>query len=120
LWINGLDNYNTVLAYKDLVCTGQKLEFEKVNSNIKEFKQSTRKIYISGINSVKDTDILSTLFSVYGEVEKASIKFNKEDGRNRGFGFVIFRANKMAEEAVLKSGSLKYDGKKNKVQICNS
>jgi hypothetical protein len=49
-------------------------------------------------------------FSKYGEIVDSIVMKNPETGNSRGFGFVTYKENSSAENAVA-SGSHKIDGK---------
>jgi RNA-binding protein Musashi len=57
-------------------------------------------------------------FSKFGEIIDTIVMKNPETGNSRGFGFVTFRDNVTAENAV-NSGSHKIDGKIVDVKLCN-
>lgn len=57
-------------------------------------------------------------FSKYGEIVDSIVMKNPETGNSRGFGFVTYKENSSAENAVA-SGSHKIDGKIVDVKLCN-
>jgi len=120
VWLSGEYNYHKALAFKGLIYEDKIIEFQEVNKSNTGEKKNKRKVYISGINHIQDSNMLATIFSLYGAVEKASVKFSKDRGSNRGFGFVIFKHPQNAALAVLNSGSIKHKGKKLKCKFAIS
>ena len=55
-------------------------------------------------------EMLHIEFSKYGEIVDSIVMKNPETGNSRGFGFVTYKDNSSAENAV-NSGSHKIDGK---------
>jgi RNA recognition motif-containing protein len=68
------------------------------------------KIFIGGLTWNTTKDMLHGEFSKYGEIVDSIVMKNPETGNSRGFGFVTYKENSSAEEAV-NSGSHKIDGK---------
>jgi len=54
--------------------------------------------------------MLFSEFSKYGEIVDSIVMKNPETGNSRGFGFVTYKENSAAENAV-NSGSHRIDGK---------
>ncbi|KAJ0960941.1 hypothetical protein J5N97_001153 [Dioscorea zingiberensis] len=50
-----------------------------------------RKVFVRGLDCETSADGLRSLFSQYGDVENATVIFDKETGRSKGYGFVTFR-----------------------------
>ena len=55
-------------------------------------------------------EMLYNEFAKYGEIVDSIVMKNPETGNSRGFGFVTYKENSSAENAVA-SGSHKIDGK---------
>jgi heterogeneous nuclear ribonucleoprotein A1/A3 len=49
-----------------------------------------KKVFVGGIGQDTDEFHLRDHFSKYGRVENASIMTDKDTGKSRGFGFVVF------------------------------
>lgn len=49
-----------------------------------------KKVFVGGIGQDTDEFHLRDYFSKYGLVENASIMTDKDTGKSRGFGFVVF------------------------------
>lgn len=71
----------------------------KINGNasetIKENGHSTKgnedkKIFVGGISPEVNNEDLSSHFTQYGEVAQAQVKYDRTNGRSRGFAFVEF------------------------------
>jgi len=61
------------------------------------------KLYVGNLNYQTQEEDLRALFEQYGEVASASIVFDRDTGRSRGFGFVEYLdvdAAKAAEHAL--------------------
>ena len=63
-------------------------------------------------------EMLYNEFSKYGEIVDSIVMKNPETGNSRGFGFVTYKENSSAENAVA-TGSHKIDGKIVDVKLCN-
>ncbi|KAK7277361.1 hypothetical protein RIF29_18512 [Crotalaria pallida] len=51
---------------------------------------STNKLFVGGLSSSVDEKSLKDAFASFGDVTEARIVYDKDSGRSRGFGFVIF------------------------------
>jgi len=118
VWLKDKESYEHALLIGTIPFRNSHLEISEL-SKISEFsdRKYNKKVFISGVNHIRDCKILFDIFSQFGVVERVSIKFNKSTGNNRGFGFVIYKNYEMAALAVEKSGSIKYDGKKIKCKF---
>lgn len=58
------------------------------------------KLYVGNLPFAIDDAQLKELFAKYGEVVEAVVIKNKFNGRSKGFGFVTFKDDKMAEAAL--------------------
>ena len=47
-------------------------------------------MFVGGISQDTDEEHLRQYFSKYGHIENASVMTDRETGKSRGFGFVIF------------------------------
>ena len=52
--------------------------------------QSVKKVFVGGIGQDTEESHLRDYFSKFGNVESVAIITEKETGRRRGFGFVVF------------------------------
>ena len=70
-----------------------------------------KRIYVGNLPWSVTKDKLEGLFSSLGEIEEALVIANKYTGRSRGFGFVTFKANKDADEAIGKMDGKEVEGR---------
>ncbi|KAK2434060.1 UBP1-associated protein 2A [Trifolium repens] len=77
---------------------------------------SRRKLFVRGLSGETTTDTLSSIFSSYGELDEAIVIFDKNTGRSKGYGFVVF---KHVDGAILalKEPSKKIDGRMTVTQL---
>ena len=68
------------------------------------------KIFVGGLTWNTTKEMLYAEFSKYGEIVDSIVMKNPETGNSRGFGFVTYKDNSAAENAV-NSGSHRIDGK---------
>lgn len=88
------------------------------NNNNNNNQDSGCKIFIGGLTWNTTKDMLHSEFSKYGEIVDSIVMKNPETDKSRGFGFVTYKENSSADEAV-NSGSHKIDGKIVDVKLCN-
>ena len=70
-----------------------------------------KRIYVGNLPWSVTKDKLEGLFVSFGEIEEALVVANKYTGRSRGFGFVTFKANKDADEAIAKMDTKDVEGR---------
>ncbi|MED6130601.1 hypothetical protein PIB30_002193 [Stylosanthes scabra] len=58
------------------------------------------KLYIGGISHSNDEQSLRQVFGKYGDVVDAKIIVDRDSGRSRGFGIVIYRSVEEASSAI--------------------
>lgn len=58
------------------------------------------KIFIGGLNYNTTEDDLLERLSAFGKVNSVRIVTDKETGKSRGFGFVVFETETAAEKAI--------------------
>ena len=56
-------------------------------------------------------DGLRTAFEAFGEVEEAKVIMDRDTGRSRGFGFVTYTDDGVADEAISKMDGASLDGR---------
>ena len=72
-------------------------------------------IYVGNLPDTVSEEMLSEMFSEFGEVESAKIIMDRFSGRSKGFGFVEMPSNSEADKAI-KALNRKYiDGQDIKV-----
>lgn len=59
-----------------------------------------KQLYVGNLGPDADKESLKTLFSVFGTVEKASIIFDSNTGKSKGFGFVRMSSEDEAQAAI--------------------
>ncbi|XP_078431567.1 RNA-binding (RRM/RBD/RNP motifs) family protein [Wolffia australiana] len=80
---------------------------------------SQRKLFIRGLGWETTADGLRSLFSAYGELEEAVVIMDKNTGKSKGYGFIVFRHIDGAILA-LKEPSKKIDGRMSVSQLASS
>ncbi|KAL9366713.1 hypothetical protein Peur_037912 [Populus x canadensis] len=75
-----------------------------------------RKLFIRGLGWETTTENLRNLFSTYGELEEAVVILDKNTGKSKGYGFVIYKHVDGALLA-LKEPSKKIDGRVTVTQL---
>ncbi|CAK7896238.1 hypothetical protein CAAN1_03S02652 [[Candida] anglica] len=80
-----------------------------------------REIFIQNLDFKKvSSNVLEELFAKFGEIEKVSLPAGKGNGQlNNGYGFVTFKSNVSANNAIQADGS-KVEGRPIKVSIAQS
>lgn len=78
-----------------------------------------RKLFIRGLGWDTTAEGLRSLFSAYGELEEAVVIMDKNTGKSKGYGFIIFRHIDGALLA-LKEPSKKIDGRMTVSQLAAS
>ncbi|KAE8714530.1 Glycine-rich RNA-binding protein 2 [Hibiscus syriacus] len=61
---------------------------------------SSKKLFIGGLSYGTDDQILKEAFSGFGEVTEARVIVDRETGRSRGFGFVNYADDEVANNAL--------------------
>lgn len=88
------------------------------STNNLQTQDSECKIFVGGLTWNTTKEMLYNEFSKYGEIVDSIVMKNPETGNSRGFGFVTYKENSSAENAVA-TGSHKIDGKIVDVKLCN-
>jgi RNA recognition motif-containing protein len=70
-----------------------------------------KKLFVGGLSWETTQDTLTQAFQAFGEVVEAKVITDRETGRSRGFGFVTFRDDASAAEAVAKLDGSQLDGR---------
>ena len=71
----------------------------------------SKRIYVGNLPWSITRDKLEGLFSFFGEIEDILVVANKYTGRSRGFGFVAFKFDKDADEAIEKMDGKEIEGR---------
>ncbi|MEK7142984.1 MAG: RNA-binding protein [Patescibacteria group bacterium] len=76
------------------------------------------KIYVGNLSYSIDDAKLKELFSLEGlEISEAKVITDKFSGRSKGFGFVTFAKDEMAQKAISEMEGKEVDGRALKVNI---
>lgn len=70
-----------------------------------------KRIYVGNLPWSITKKRLEELFSSFGDIEDALVIANKYTGRSRGFGFVTFKEDSAAEEAIQKMDRQDVEGR---------
>ncbi len=62
--------------------------------------EDKKKLYVGNLPYSVNSDELRKIFSEFGEVVDAIVLSDKFSGRSKGFGFVTFATEEMAQKAV--------------------
>ncbi|CAH2051248.1 unnamed protein product [Thlaspi arvense] len=76
---------------------------------------SQRNIFVRGFGWETTEEYLKAAFESYGEVEKCSVVMDKDTGRSKRYGFVVFKTRKGAREALKIPEKRMY----NRTVVCN-
>ncbi|CAO2210643.1 unnamed protein product [Urochloa humidicola] len=71
---------------------------------LKDFK--TKKIFVGGLPSALKEDEFKEFFSKFGKVMEHEIIRDHATNRSRGFGFIVFDAEKTVDELLAKKGNM--------------
>nr|CAB3482677.1 unnamed protein product [Digitaria exilis] len=71
---------------------------------LKDFK--TKKIFVGGLPSALKEDEFKDFFSKFGKVMEHEIIRDHATNRSRGFGFIVFDAEKTVDELLAKKGNM--------------
>ncbi|XP_052165601.1 uncharacterized protein LOC127782450 [Oryza glaberrima] len=90
------------------VINGKEVEIKRTipkgAAPLKDFK--TKKIFVGGLPSALKEDEFKEFFSKFGKVVEHEIIRDHSTNRSRGFGFVVFDAEKTVDELLAKKGNM--------------
>lgn len=72
-----------------------------------EIPERTRKIFVGGLVPATTQEDFRVYFEQFGPVVEATIMYDSETGRSRGFGFVTFEQEATVDQIVLKPHTIK-------------
>jgi len=78
------------------------------------------KLFVGNLAWSIDTAALQSAFSQFGQVVDAIVMQDRENGRSRGFGFVTYASETMAEEAIKAMNEQELDGRQIRVNYANT
>ncbi|KAI3996331.1 hypothetical protein MKX01_026799 [Papaver californicum] len=61
---------------------------------------SHRKLFVHGLGWETTSDKLREIFSTYGELEDCNVVVDKNTGKSKGYGFILYRHRKSASKAL--------------------
>ena len=62
--------------------------------------RQSSKVFIGGLSWETTGEKLRAYFENYGVVREAFVSYNRNNGRPRGFGFVVFESSEVADKVV--------------------
>jgi len=74
------------------------------------------KLFIGGLAWAVTSEQLRDYFAVHGEVVEAKVVTDKQTGRSRGFGFVVYSTEEDAQKALAFDGQ-EFEGRKIRVEL---
>ncbi|MCL7047599.1 hypothetical protein MKW94_017245 [Papaver nudicaule] len=98
------------------------VENKKLISDIHKIADSDpshRKLFVHGLGWETNSDKLREIFSVYGELEDCNIVVDKNTGKSKGYGFILFKHRKSASKA-LKEPQKKIENRMTACQLASS
>jgi len=72
--------------------------------------EDDRKMFVGGLDWGTTDQSLSDYFQYYGQIESANVIVDRETGRSKGFGFVVF-ANQADMDTALEQQTHNVDGR---------
>ena len=79
-------------------CTPREVQIQKKEAEIEHVIRY--KIFVGGLTKSMTEDEVRNFFEKFGPVAEVAFAISKEDGNNKGFGFVTFEKESSASEAV--------------------
>ena len=73
-------------------------------------------VYVGNMSHESTDDKLRELFTPHGEVVEAKVVTDRQTGRSRGFGFVLYNTEEEAQKALSMDGE-EMDGRRIRVEI---
>ena len=71
-----------------------------------------KRLYVGNLAFSTTEDVLRERCAVFGEIESVRIIIDRETNRSRGFGFVEFKDESAAKEAINGLNGFDFDGRK--------
>ncbi|CAA0829735.1 RNA-binding protein CP29B- chloroplastic [Striga hermonthica] len=72
---------------------------------------SSNRVYVGNLSWGVDNLALETLFSEQGNVKEASVVYDRESGRSRGFGFVTYSSSAEVNKAIESFDGMEFNGR---------
>ncbi len=77
------------------------------------------KLFVGGLSWDTTDDSLRNGFESFGELDEVKVVLDRETGRSRGFGFVSFKDNDSAQNAMKEMDGQELDGRAIRVNEAN-
>lgn len=71
----------------------------------------SKKLFVGGLSWGTTDEVLRAAFEPFGEVVEANVVLDRESGRSRGFGFVVFAEDDQASKAIEAMNGAELDGR---------
>ncbi|GER47202.1 RNA-binding (RRM/RBD/RNP motifs) family protein [Striga asiatica] len=81
---------------------------------------SSNRVYVGNLSWGVDNLALETLFSEQGNVKEASVVYDRESGRSRGFGFVTYSSSAEVNKAIESFDGMEFNGRSIRVSRAES
>lgn len=79
--------------------------------------ENKKKLYVGNLPYTVNSDELRKIFSEYGEIVDAIVIVDRATGRSKGFGFVEFATDEMADAAIKAMQDKEIEGRKVVVNV---
>lgn len=80
----------------------------------------SKKLFVGGLAWATSSEGLRAAFEKFGEITDAIVLTDRETGRSRGFGFVTFKEDSAADQAMAEMNGQQIDGRAIKVDSATS
>ena len=77
----------------------------------------SKKLFVGSLSWDTGDNQLRDAFATYGEVSEAVVITDRNSGRSRGFGFVTFEDEEVADKAIAGLNNTELDGRTIKVDV---
>jgi RNA recognition motif-containing protein len=77
----------------------------------------SKKLFVGSLSWNTDDRQLREAFAVHGEVTEAVVITDRDSGRSRGFGFVTFEDDEVADKAIAALNNTELDGRTIRVDV---
>ena len=82
-----------------------------------KLEENKKKLYVGNLAYTTTVDALKAAFSEFGEIVDAIVLTDKYSGRSKGFGFIEFADEAMAQKALEAMNGKEIDGRKLVVNV---
>ncbi|KAI3968448.1 hypothetical protein MKW92_020311 [Papaver armeniacum] len=81
---------------------------------------SHRKLFVHGLGWETTSDKLREIFSTYGELEDCNVVVDKNTGKSKGYGFILYKHRKSASKRFLQEPQKKIENRMTACQLASS